>query len=61
MQRVLKDVDLQTRFHLWFMYDGALPYFLLAGQEFLNNVFTGQLIARGRQTTWLARLSDLNP
>jgi len=43
------------------MYDGALPYFLLAGQEFLNNVFTGQLIARGRQTTWLARLSDLNP
>jgi hypothetical protein len=55
VQRVLKDVDLQTRFHLWFKYDGALPYFLLAGQEFLNNVLIGQLIGRGRPIAWLAR------
>ena len=61
MQRVLKDVDLKIKFHLWITYNGALPYFLLAGQEFLNNVFMGQLIGRGRPTAWLARSPDLNP
>jgi hypothetical protein len=58
---VFKDVDLQTRFRLWFVYNGDLPQFLLAGQEFLNNVFMGQFIGRGRPTAWLTVTPDLNP
>jgi hypothetical protein len=42
------------------MYDGALQYFFLAGQEFFNSVFVVQLIGRGRPITWLARSPDLN-
>ena len=61
MQRVLKDVDLQTRFHLWFMYDGDLQYFLLAGKEFFNSVFMVQLIGRGIPVKWLACPPELNP
>lgn len=57
---MLKDVNLQTRFHLWFMYNFVVPYFLLAGQKFLNNVFMGRLIGQGRPTAWLDCSPDLN-
>jgi len=35
--KLLQDMDLQSRLHLWFMHDGAPPHFLLAFREFLNN------------------------
>jgi hypothetical protein len=43
------------------MYVGAVPYFLLAGQELLNNVFMGQLKGRGGPKMLLICFPDLNP
>jgi hypothetical protein len=42
LPELLQDVDVQTRIHLWFMHYGTPPHFLLAVQEFLNNVFLEQ-------------------
>ena len=49
------------RIHLWFMYDGAAPHFLLAVGEFLNKVFPEQWIGRGGPTAWSAPYPDLIP
>jgi hypothetical protein len=62
LPELLQDVDLQIRINLRFMHDGAPPNCLLAGWEFLNNVFPKQWIGRDGQAAWPShsRLPDLS-
>jgi hypothetical protein len=43
------------------MHDGALPHFLSAIYEFLNNMFLEQWIGQGGPVAWSAHSPDLNP
>ena len=61
LPNLLQDVDLQTRFHLWLMYDGAPPHFHLAVREFLNSVFPEHWVGRGGPTAWPASSLALSP
>ena len=40
-------MDLQTGIYLWLVHDSPPPDYLLAVQEFLNNVFLEQWIGGG--------------
>lgn len=61
LPELLQNVDLQTGILLRSTHDVAAPYFLLALQEFLNNLFPEQRIARGGPTAWPAPPPDLQP
>ena len=54
LPELLKDVELQTRIHLWFVHDGAPPHFLLAVREFLNNVLPEQWMEGCWPRAWSA-------
>jgi hypothetical protein len=60
LPELLQDVYLQTRIHLWFTHDGALPRFLLAVGELLN-VFLWQWIEWAVPTVRPVHSPDINP
>jgi hypothetical protein len=60
---LLEDVYLQSRINLWCLHDDddddddddeAPSHFLLAVQEFLNNVYPEQWVQQGKPTPWPA-------
>ena len=58
---VLDDVPLQLQVGMWFMHDGAPPYFSCIACQYLNNHFPGKWIGRNRPVVWPPRSPDLNP
>jgi len=52
---------MQAGIYLWLMRDSPPPHYLLAVQEFLNNMFLEQWIGGGGPTAWLAHSCGLNP
>ena len=61
LPELLQDVDLQKGIYLCFMHDGAPPHFIIAVQEFLNNVFLAECLRRDGPTAWPARSPHFNP
>jgi hypothetical protein len=59
LPELLQDVDLQAEIYLCFMHDHALPHFLIAVMEFLNNVFLPEFETRDGPTAWPARSPQL--
>jgi hypothetical protein len=57
----LQDVDLQKGIYLCSMHDSVPPHFLIAVQEFLNNVFLAECVRRDWTTAWPARSPDFSP
>lgn len=51
---LLQDVDLQSGVHLWSMWYGVEPLFLLALRDFLNNVFLEKWTRQVGPTAWPA-------
>lgn len=58
---LLEDVPLDVRQRMWFLHDGAPPYFRLAVRQHLHNVYGLRWIGRGGPVLWPPRSPDLNP
>lgn len=57
LPQLLQNMNLQTRIHLWFVFNGAPPH----SWEFLNNVFLEQWIGWCRPSAWPAHSSAIYP
>ena len=61
LTRLLKDVPLNKRSHMYFQHDGAPPHSSREIRNFLNSHFPGRWIRRGGPHNWPARSPDLGP
>lgn len=61
LPELLENVSLQMRKDMWFMHDGAPPYYAASVREYLRHNFGNKWIGRGGPIPWPARSPDLNP
>jgi len=59
--RLLEDVPLNKRGHMYFQHDGAPLHSSREVRNFLNYRFPGRWIGRGSPHNWSARSPDLSP
>ena len=59
--RLLDDVPLNKRGHIYFKHDGAPPHCSREFRNFLNSRFPGRWIGRRGPHNWPARSPDLSP
>jgi hypothetical protein len=56
---LLEDLPLAIRAHMWFMHDGASPYFSITDREFLD-MHPARWIGSGGPTAWPPRSPDFH-
>ena len=61
LPRLLEDVPLNKRGHMYFQRDGDPPHSSHDVRNFLNYCFPGRWIGRGSPHNWPARSPDLSP